>query len=85
MAEFTAKSIIELGPNQPGSGQVRLCAIQGASAANSDTFTVSNLTTVRGATLLATDGTAGTMTLATNVLTVTNAGAKTWNGLAWGV
>lgn len=84
MAEFTVKSMIELSPNLPGTGQVRLVAIQGTSASNNDTFTVSNLTTLRGMFLLATDGTAGTMTFSTNVITVTNAGAKTWNGLAWG-
>lgn len=84
MSEFTVKLFSEVGPNLPGT-QVRLVAIQGVSAVNSDTFTVSNLTTVRGAFLIATDGTVGTMTFATNVITVTNGGTKTWNGLAWGV
>jgi hypothetical protein len=83
MAEFTAKTIQEIAPNFGGT-PVRLVFVKGASAVNSDTFTVPNLTTVLGAFLISTTGTAGTMTFATNVITVTNGGALTWTGLAWG-
>lgn len=83
MAEVTAKSIQELAPNLPGT-QNRLVYVTGTSAANNDTITVSDLTTVKGAFLISTTGTAGTMTFATNVITVTNGGTLVWSGLAWG-
>lgn len=83
MAEFTVKTITELAPNLPG-GQTKLVYVKGTSAVNSDTFTVSDLATVVGAFLIASDGTVGTMTFATNVITVTNGGTKVWSGLAWG-
>lgn len=85
MAEVTtaSKVIKELAPNLPGA-QTRLVAVEGTTAANGDTLTVNSLTTVRGAFLIATDGTVGTMTFATNVITITNGGTKTWTGLAWG-
>lgn len=81
MAEFTAKTI-QL--QEPRVASTWLVFVKGASGVNSDTFTVTGLTTVVGAFLIASDGTVGTMTFATNVITVTNAGAKTWSGLAWG-
>ncbi len=84
MAEFTAKGIQELAPNLAGA-QTRLIYVSGASAVNSDTLTVTDLTTVRGAVLMSTTGVVGAMTFATNVITVTNGGALTWTGLAWGV
>ncbi len=62
------------------------------SAANSDTVTFSaavgghgGLTTVIGAHVVADDGTLGTFTLATNVVTVTNGSTKRWRGFAYGV
>ena len=84
MAEFTAKTIQELAPNLPGT-QNRLVFVAGTSAVNNDTLTVSDLTTVKGAFLISTTGTAGTMTFATNVITVTNGSTLAWTGLAWGV
>lgn len=84
MAEFTVKSLQELAPNLPGA-QTRLVYVAGTSAVNSDTLTVSDLTTVKGAFLISTTGTAATMTFATNVITVTNGAALTWTGIAWGV
>ncbi len=83
MSEFTVKTIQELAPNLAGV-QVRLVYVKGTCAVNSDTFTVSDLTTVVGAFLIASDGTVATMTFATNVITVTNGGTKVWSGLAWG-
>lgn len=83
MAEFTAKTIQELAPNLAGS-QVRLVYVKGTSAVNSDTLTVPDLTTVLGAFLISSTGTAGTMTFATNVITVTNGSTLVWSGLAWG-
>jgi hypothetical protein len=83
MAEFTSKAIQFIG-NTPGAG-IEMAYVTGASAVNSDTFTVSGLTTVKGAFLISTTGVVGTMTFATNVITVTNGGALTWTGLAWGV
>lgn len=83
MAEVTTKGIQELAPNLAGS-QTRLIYVTGISAANNDTITVSDLTTVRGAFLISTTGTAGTMTFATNVITITNGSTLTWSGLAWG-
>lgn len=84
MAEVTSKVIQELAPNLPGS-QVRLVYVNGVSAANNDTLTVSDLTTVRGAFLISTTGTVITMTFATNVITLTNGGTLTVHGLAFGV
>lgn len=83
MAEFTTKVIAELAPNLPGT-QRRLVFVRGISAVNSDTLTVSDLTTVEGAFLISTTGTVGTMTFATNVITVTNGSTLTWTGLVWG-
>ena len=83
MAEFTTKIIQELAPNLLGTPR-RLVFIRGVSAANNDTFTVSNLTTVEGAFLVSTTGTAGTLTFGTNIITVTNGSTLTWTGLAWG-
>lgn len=81
MAEFTNKVINGVGVFPAGRD---LYFIRGTSAVNSDTFTVSTLTTVEGAYLVSTTGVAATCTFATNVITVTNGGALTWTGLAWG-
>lgn len=83
MAEFTVKTIQELAPNLPGT-QNRLVYVAGTSAVNNDTLTVNDLTTVKGAYLISSTGVAGTMTFATNVITVTNGAALAWTGLAWG-
>ena len=83
MAEVTAKTIQELAPNLPGS-QTRLVFVRGTSAVNNDTLTVPDLTTVVGAFLISSTGTVGTMTFATNVITITNGSTLTWSGLVWG-
>lgn len=83
MAEFTVKTIQELAPNLPGT-PTRLVYVAGTSATNSDTLTVSDLTTVKGAFLISSGGVVGTMTFATNVITVTNGSTLVWTGLAWG-
>lgn len=81
MAEVTVKSIES--DNVPQAA-VKIFYIAGTSAANNDTLTVSPLTTVKGAFLISTTGTAGTMTFATNVITITNGGTLVWSGLCWG-
>ena len=83
MAEVTVKVIQDLAPNLPGVN-VRLIYVKGVSAANNDTITVTNLTTVIGASLISSTGTVLTMTFATNVITLTNGGTLTVSGLAWG-
>ncbi len=80
MPEVTSKIITKTVP-QLGKDVVY---VEGVSAVNNDTITVTGLTTVRGATLVSTTGVAGTLTFATNVITITNGGALTWSGLAWG-
>lgn len=81
MAELTAKTI---QMQEPRVGSTILLYVAGTSAANNDTLTVTGLTTVKGAFLISTTGTAGTMTFGTNVITVTNGGTLVWSGLAWG-
>ena len=83
MAEFTSKTIQGMAQFSGGS-PVQLIYIKGTSAVNSDTFTVSGLTTVIGAFLISSTGTVGTMTFATNVITVTNGSTLVWSGVAWG-
>lgn len=85
MAEVTAKTIQECAPNLPGS-QVRVMYVKGTTNATGDTLTVSNVTTVIGAYLAQANGTLPTsISLATNVITINNAGgALTYSGLAWG-
>lgn len=85
MAEATAKTIQELAPNLPGAS-TRLVFIKGTTNASGDTLTVPNLTTVSGCYLTQNTGALPTsITLATNVITITNAGgALTYTGLAWG-
>lgn len=85
MAEVTNKVIQELAPNLPGT-PVRLVYVKGTTAASGDILTVSDLTTVLGAFLQQSDGTAPTsIGLATNVITINNGGgALTYTGLAWG-
>lgn len=83
MAEATAKTIQELAPNLAGS-QVRLVYIKGTIATTGDTFTVNDLTTVIGAYLQQNTGALPTsISLATNVITITSA-AATYSGFAWG-
>jgi hypothetical protein len=78
--EMTSESIKQAIPN---SGK-KVIFIQGISATNSDYITVTGLSVVEGAYVIATDGTVGTCTFATNIVTVTNGSTKTWSGLAWG-
>lgn len=89
MAEVSAKTIQGISPIGGGSGTASLFRtvvfIQGTSAANNDTLTVTGLTTVNGAFLISTTGTVITMTFATNIITLTNGSTLTVSGLAWGV
>jgi hypothetical protein len=63
---------------------VKLYYVKGKAAINSDYITVAGLSSVQGCILTATDGTVGTQTISTNVITVTNAGALYWSGFVWG-
>jgi len=81
MPEFTGKIIQELAPNLVG---VRLVYISGNSALINDTFTIPNLTIVIGAYIISSPGSVGALTFSTNIITVTNGGALSWSGLAWG-
>jgi hypothetical protein len=82
VAEMTAESIKQVMPN---AGK-KLIYISGKSAQDSDYITVTGLSVVEGAVLIDNaTGTKGTLTFATNVVTVTNATATTlWTGFAWG-
>lgn len=84
MAEVTTKTVMGVAPLSNPVGFRPLLFVQGTSAANNDTLTVTGLATVNGAFLISTTGTAATMTFATNVITITNGGTLVWSGLAWG-
>ena len=81
MAEFTSEAINGVATFPAGK---QLYIVKGISNVNNDTLTVTPLTSVQGAYLVSTTGVVGTCTFATNVITVTNGGALTWTGLAWG-
>jgi hypothetical protein len=84
MAEVTVKTVNPIQAlGNPGLWTTVLF-VKGSSAVNNDTLTVTGLTTVLGAFLISSTGVVGTMTFATNVITITNGGALTWSGLAWG-
>ena len=85
MAEVTAKTVMPTEPPGVGVGQFRVVLfVQGTSAVNNDTLTVTGLTTVQGAYLVSSTGVAGTLTFATNVITITNGSTLVWSGLVWG-
>lgn len=88
MAEASNKTVTGIIPVGTGSGTASLFRtvlfVQGTSAANNDTLTVTGLTTVLGAFLISSTGTVITMTFATNIITLTNGGTLTVSGLAWG-
>jgi hypothetical protein len=88
LAEVSSKTVIGIIPVGTGSGTASLFRtvvfIQGTSAANNDTLTVTGLTTVNGAFLISTTGTVIAMTFATNIITMTNSGTLVVSGLAWG-
>ena len=63
----------------------KMVFVTGTAADNADWMTVSGITTIEGAHLMATDGTVGAFTFATNVLTMTNGGVLVWHGIVWGV
>lgn len=85
MAECTAKTVMPVEPPSVGTGAYRVVLfVQGTSATNSDTITVTGLTTVLGAYLVSSTGVVGTLTFATNVITITNGSTLVWSGLVWG-
>lgn len=81
MAELTLKQVESDSPPQAA---VKIFYVTGTSAANNDTLTVTGITTVRGAFLVSTTGVVGTLTFATNAITITNGGTLVWSGIAWG-
>lgn len=84
MAEVQNKTVNPIAPLGPAGLATVVLFVKGLSAVNSDTLTVTGLTTVLGAYLVSSTGVVGTLTFATNVITITNGGALTWSGLAWG-
>jgi len=83
VAEVSAKTVQGIAPLGNAGLWSTVVFVKGTSAANSDTITVTGLTTVLGAFLISTTGVVGTMTFATNVITITNGGTLVWSGLAW--
>lgn len=82
-AEMSDKSYIRItDPNLALNGK-KMYLITGTGASNTDYFTMNRLTAVEGCVLTSTAGTAGTFTIATNVITMTN-GDETFSGFAWG-
>ncbi len=91
MAEMGSKVVMGVSPLGVTGGTTGATAlwrslvfVQAQSASNSDTITVTGLTSVIGAYVVSSGGTAGTCTFATNVITVTNGSNLLWSGLAWG-
>lgn len=84
MAEVSAKTVMGVAPLGNPGGWRNLVFVSGTSGVNNDTLTVTGLAAVQGAFLISSTGVAGTMTFATNVITITNGGALVWSGLAWG-
>ena len=88
MAEASAKTVQGISPIGSGSGTASLFTtvlfIKGTKAAQNDIFTVTGLTAVTGAYLQFASGAVETMTLATNVITLTSATTGVVSGLAWG-
>jgi len=80
-AEVTVETFKQAFPN---AGE-KIMYVIATAANNSDYITVTGLSVVKGAYIIASDGTVGTCTFATNIVTVTNGGTKTWSGIVWGV
>ena len=81
-----------VGPTTTGVLYKKMFIVQGTSANNGDTMTITGLTTIQGAYGICT--TAGTLTqvgtgslysVATNVLTLNNGENAVWTFLVWGV
>jgi hypothetical protein len=81
-AELTSETSQQVMPNNG----VKFTFWTGTAVNNTDYVTLTDLTIVQGAVAFATDGTAGTISVgnATNVVTFSNGGTKTWKILAWG-
>lgn len=84
MAEVTSKTV-QYVANTPGAA-FWVAVVRGTTANTGDTLTVTGMTTVLGAYLAQATGTLPTsISLATNVITINNAGgALTYTGLAYG-
>jgi len=78
--EMTSKTVTQLTPN---CGK-KLMFVQGTSTENDDWIVVAGLSTIEGAYLRATNGTLGTATWTSNLLTITNGGVLVWSGFVWG-
>lgn len=85
-AEMTAKSSVRItDPNLALNGK-KMFMIYGLSGSDTDYYTVKELTTVEGAFLTSTGGTAGAFSIgSSNKITMSNGSTKTWSGLVWGV
>lgn len=80
VAECTAEIITDAIP-QLGK---KIIYVAGTDGGADDFITVPSLQIVEGAFLVASDGTIGELTFATNVITITNGNSLAWTGLAWG-
>jgi predicted membrane GTPase involved in stress response len=80
MAEITLKKINQVAPN----AGLKMVAVNGTTAADGDIITVTGIQTIQGCVGFSTTGVAAAYSTATNVITVNNAGALTWNFLVWG-
>jgi hypothetical protein len=80
MAEIISKVVKQVAPN----AGLKMVVVNGTTAADGDIITVTGLQTVQGCIGFSTTGVAAAYSTATNVITVNNAGALTWNFLVWG-
>lgn len=80
-AEMSSKTINVQGP----AIAQKVSFITGTAAHDTDFFTVTGITTIKGCYMVATDGTVGQCTFTTNVITMINGGTLVWNGFVWGI
>jgi len=80
MAEITLKKTHQVAPN----AGLKMVTVSGTTAADGDIITITELQTIQGCIGFSTTGVAAAYSTATNVITVNNAGALTWNFLVWG-
>ena len=80
MAELTVETIRQVAPN----AGLKMLIAKGTSVADGDILTVVGLLKVEGCIGFSTTGVAASYSTATNVITINNGGALTWNFLVWG-
>ena len=88
---MAAITVTQTGPNVPLNAK-KVVYATGTSAANGDTMTIAQLTTIQGAIGFCTTaagsaiiGTPALFTYATNVITIANGGTAGWTFMVWGV